>query len=705
MDNKIVGRDDIIMNFEDALGASKKNKGSFILVSGDSGSGKTHLLTYLNEFLNEHNEKLVRQAKSKKDVKEIYGVYITCKSPINNVNIGSMEPLNTISQIIKELMSDSSITPEKKFAINVGMTLLACMPLIGEIPYAVKEISRDLGKLRSEQKASGSELRSGASKEYMEYIEKYSAKKPFCVFLDDFHWADAESVSFIWDMIDEIKTKPIIIVACYNRSKTEDRGLPLMSMLDKLGQSDQIDRFSEFSLLDFTPEMIGEAARKIYFPNYRENTEFENKIFDLSHGVPSVAAEYLDYFSKHPTFDESGNLLDNFKNNEFLPTSIQQLFGEKLDDLTEDERNILAICSAEGKEFTAIVISELLKTNVLDTIKKLRSIQNKTGIIKSIGAKYRYGLKTTVYQFTQAYYHTYFENSLEYEESVAIHSQVAAFLKERYDSASEEIQQALAPLIAAHATAAGDNDSAEEMMLKTAETAKQYGSSDTLRQTIKNLDELEGSFSGRVDFAEAMEDILKDVRLRQGGSDKDTATAENALTFDTIPEFKELRRNVIKHLLADNFSLTVAKVDNILADERVDIDLDERLQLKSIKAKAMVELGKFDEARELLEAVSKDAAADNNGQIECVVLNIEALIHLAEGNSAAAISVLEKATGIAMSLPQELMLLTLANIAVTLKQVAPIKAKGYFEKVRDFCRTYNFEAFEKDMNMFFNVEQ
>ncbi len=702
METKLIGRHDIVFAYEDSLKGVKKGQGNFLLIGGDTGTGKSHIIQYFKEYLTKFNEE---NTDVKKKEKLIYDVFVACKPPIGSFNIGTMEPLNTVSHIIKGLMNDTSITPEKRFAINVGMTLLACIPMIGEIPYAVKEISRDLTKYKSEQKTKNADLRSGAFDEYMEYLEKYLQKKPAVIFLDDFHWADAESVEFVWSVVQEITKLPVLIVATYKKQEVESQGLPLLSMLNKLGDVNNDITFSEFALNEFTPKDVSNAAKRIYFEHYKDTPEFEDWIFEHSHGVPSVVCEYLEYFSKYSPFDSLGNLVTNFRDNEFLPTSIQQLFGQKLDELTEDERNLLSIASAEGSEITAVVIANLLNTDVLDAIKRLRAIQNKTGIIKSIGAKYKYGLKTTVYKFTQAHYQVYFENTLEYEESVALHSQVAAFLKERYNNASEEMQQALAPMIAAHSTAAEDTVQAEEMLMKSAETAKQYDSSESIRQAFVNIDKNGDLFGEQFDFAKAMENILKDVELRNSNPDisqSDLSKLEDDYLYDKIPEYRELRRVVVQNLLQENYSLCIAKIDKAFSDKRIEMRTNEQIQMMNVKAKALIELGELDSAEKTATDGLNRAKELSDPELQALSLNNLAIISYMRGNAGEAISKLEEASGLAMSLAGELQLLTLANIALTLKKVAPIKADKYFEKVKEQCHNQRFYDLENDLTKIYN---
>jgi hypothetical protein len=696
MKKKLIGRNDILELVNEKLENLKNKRGGFVLISGDTGFGKSYALDFLKDKIQE----------SAKQPTDAGTVYVTCRPPVGDFNISTLQPLHPISLLIKELMEDRTSTPEKKLLVNVGMTLLACIPLGGEIPYAIKEIQRDWKKYREDKYKDVSETRSKAHDEYHKFILDYVSKKKIVFLMDDIHWADSESIEFLWTLIEEINKLPLLIIATFNEENSINQNLPILSLLKKAEAIENNEIFSKVELRPFGKEDVYSLAKEMYFQNYFKNQEFEDWIFEHSMGVPSIIGEYLEYFSKYSPFDMDGNLVTNFYNNEFLPLTVQQLFIRKLDDLTEDDKNLLALCSAEGREFSAIIVSQLLNTDILTTIKKLRAIQNKTNIIQSLGAKMMYGVKTTVYQFTQALYHKYFEKSLEYEETVALHSQIVTFLKYQYNNSTNEIKELLAPYLAAHATEAGDNETAKEMLLQTAKTAKQFGSSDTIVQAYSNYSSKFADDDDREldqdSFIKAMKNMAKDVELKHSGDTKDNETSDQGILIDEFPDYESLRKSIIKNYMNGDLALMIAKIDKYIALNK-NLNIKDEIQLFNFKAKALIDDKKYDEALKVLEDAVKRAKSEKSMESECLTLNTLAQLNLSLGNTSKSLEYLEAAAALSNYVSNELRLMTVANIAITLKHIAPTKAKKYYETAINQCSNFGFEQLANDLKSSFTT--
>ncbi len=80
---------------------------------------------------------------------------------------------------------------------------------------------------------------------------------------------------------------------------------------------------------------------------------------------------------------------------------------------------------------------------------------------------------------------------MEFEENTALHGQIAALLKQRYNEAdAESIKSQIAPYLAAHSSESGDEQTAKEMMLKTAEGALEMGNADMVNSIYNSFKDL-----------------------------------------------------------------------------------------------------------------------------------------------------------------------------------------------------------------------
>lgn len=121
----------------------KKKQGSVIFVSGETGFGKTTALRIFEQEMQMQDKALVSMA--------------SCQAPVGTMQVGMLQPLGPFLRLIEELKSgEKVITPKKKLAINIGMTLLTSVPYFGDLVDAVKEINRDVQLYKNEkEKAEG----------------------------------------------------------------------------------------------------------------------------------------------------------------------------------------------------------------------------------------------------------------------------------------------------------------------------------------------------------------------------------------------------------------------------------------------------------------------------------------------------------------------------------------------------------------------
>lgn len=685
-DLNLVGNKYLLNLFDENAKKAKHGSGSIILLSGESGFGKTHILNYL------HNN-------FKSAAKGIKSVFSEGQAPIGKFNVGNIQPLIPFTKAIEHFLEESDVTPEKRFAKNVGLTLLASIPLIDTVFYAVKEIGRDWRQFKTEKSSEKSKNISSATADYFDSLQSLSDKMPFIIIMDDMHWADAQSVELLSLLAEHINQIPLMIVLSYKRSLLETQGLPLMNFLM---QYDSHSNVKSEELDAFSISEISELSAS-FFKNYKQNDEFEEWILEHSYGVPGVAAEYLRYFQKFSPFGPDGQLATNFKGNEFLPSTVQTIFTQQLDTLSEDEKNTLAICSAEGREFTALVVSQLLNTDVLSTIKKLKSLQNKTGLIKSLGPENRYGVKTTVFKFNQAFYHNYFENSLEYEEYTALHGQIAAFLKTRYDQTDDEmLREDLAPYLAAHSLESGDEETAKAMLLLSAKHANKYGNSDVVKQAFDKFSDIR---------KQADSDKLENLEFLQLLNNEKTSTHDSNFTksnddnnenqgvFDSsILDFKLYVKSITNDIVNRNYDTALDKTLSAFSQMENSLSLIEKVQLLCLQVKCYGELHKNDKAEQIIITLGEMFKQNSDEQPLCLYYNAAANYYYTIGNLPKSYYYLDKSANIASKLPQELRLLTIANIALTTRNSTPDKAKEYLKAARQMSKALNFDNLFNELN-------
>ncbi len=693
----IIGQEQNLKIFKNALSNVNKGKGCVISVSGDAGSGKT---ASLKMFLEE-----CRRGKN-----GTAGLFIEGQLPIGKFMVGSMQPMRPFSKAIDDLINKRYVSPEKKLALNMGLTLLTAIPLAGDAFYAAKELGKDWRQFKKDRSSANIRNVSTAAADYYDTICSYADKAPLVLLFDDFHFADAQSVELMNYLVENIIKIPLVIVFSYKASSLEDEALPLLQLVGSDFSNKSIAH--KIVLKPFSKSELNRCCRA-NLPEYSTNEKFEQWLMGKSFGVPGIVMEYLRYFQKNNPFESDGSFNDNVNENKFLPPSAQSAFSQIVGNLGNKEKNTLAICSAEGAEFTVFIISQLLNTDVLSAIKKLRVLQNKTGIIRSIGPHYRYGVKTTVYRFTQAFYHDFFENSLEYEESQAIHGRIASLLKEKYEETDDaKVREAIAPYLAAHSVVSGDEELARKMMLYSAKASQKYGSPEVIRNTYESYQKIGGNafdFDSANDESEVT--VVPDnspfkslMNKTQASLDKETTghgesppadlASNQFIHFD---DFLQAKNSIVKDFHNENYFDAATKANEYLEKNSEELKNHEKILLLTIAARAYTAIKEYNSATKNLNQAMEILDADSNPQSECFVFNSFALLHSSQQHFTEAIDYLRKAAKKAMFLPPELRLLTLSNIGLVMQHIDPAKASRYLEASRKLTVSLNFDRFEKDV--------
>lgn len=649
----LVGRNEEIGTLLAYCDQLQNNKGSIVCITGETGYGKTAVL---ERFAYECGKR----------APHVVVLQAVCHQPVGVLQVGKVQSLYPFRHIMEQLTRQDKNTAKKKLYQNIGMTVLATLPLVGDVFYAAKEITRDLKEFKSKGKQGESPRFSSHSliADYANAITSIAKENPLVLLFDDMQWCDAQSVQLLASLSQSIATLPVLCVLAYRDSEARLASHSLIPLTDG-GLADRTIAV-KLELQVFSTDNI-RACCRLHLPQYKPNERFEQWLVEHSGGVPGIVTEYLRYFGTHSPFDSAGQLSENFESDEFIPATVQALFATAIEQLSEDDRILLSLASVEGRECTVFVLSQLLNTDVLTAIRRLRSLQQRTGIIRSRGAEVQYGIRTTVYEFTQTLYHKYFLQSLEYEERTAIHAQIAEILQKQFEIAESDMERdSIAPYLAAHSGESGDKETMQAMMLRAAYTADRFDSGDT-------LDYLFDVHTTTAALATpAMEQINREFvsLLNNRRRDELVQHAESVTTRAMrfgIEHFSAVRDAITEHFLASNYADALQVGEAFLAMHSNSLLPHERLELYTLLARCLSENGNTEKAEEWFFEALGEARALHNKEWECLALIGLALLVYKQGRIEKAEESMRRAVELALVLPREFQLLVSANIASLLK--------------------------------------
>ncbi|MCE2755057.1 MAG: AAA family ATPase [Ignavibacteriae bacterium] len=674
----------------------KKKQGSVIFLSGETGFGKTTLLRVFEDSSQKQDKALVSMA--------------ACQAPVGTMQVGMLQPLGPFLRLIEELKSSETVmTPKKKLAINIGMTLLTSVPYFGDLVDAVKEINRDVQLYKNEkEKTEGKKDEQEKKDLYLEFFQtlsEWSSKSPLILILDDMHWCDAESALLIEKLIEKIDSLPILLVIAYRRSIAEETLSPLLSVLRTVKDNGKSYRYCEVEA--FSKSEVHELCVRI-LPQYSGNAEFESTLYDKTSGIPSVVTEYVRYFAKVSPFKDDGSVKEEFTRGDLLPSSVHAAFSKLIENLNEEEMMLLSLCAAEGVESSAFIISKLLNTDIVTAIRRIKRVQAKTGVLRSLGPHERYGVKTTLFEFTQTFYREYFEKSLEYEEKTAIHSQMMHVLQEQAEGLDEVQRSKITPYIVAHANGAGEKEVMQHGLLEIAQTSQHMSlpsmSGFALQQYDANIKQLTSvGEESPIDMklqrarigAELREDfgmsVLTPEQVEYREHQKEDESEEQL--HETIKaDSAGMEREMITLCDEGSYEQALNQGNEFLGLHAGSIPKRDEAMISLLMARISLIVGEHEKSDLFLKETDKIQEKIKDPIIECLLDNAHATYHLSMNEDVPAWKYLQKAAQSSVDLGREYQLLTIANIAKLLSGTRKSEANKYKKAAQTLAKALNMPS-------------
>jgi hypothetical protein len=395
-----------------------------VFIEGEQGSGKSYVL-----------DQLVSTIGAK-------AVRVDCRAPIGTYNVANIQPLQPFGLAIEQLYQSGEQAARKRLAVNIGMSLLASLPIAGDIFYAIKSVRQDVTEFKRET-AALAQKRRAAVDECVDALRAIATHEPFALLVDDAHWSDPQSVEVLARLVADATT-PILVVWVYDPGKAREINLPLLSLVHASSSASTI----RLSALD---EGGFDTVLSAIAPSLNFSSEQRRILRERTAGLPGIMVEYVKYLERIGDVAADGTV----KTDGLLATGVQlsnhPATDQMLHELGEEDALFLSICAAEGSEFTAFMVAALTNADVLTTVRRLRQLERSTGLIKSNGVRTRYGVKSTVYSFTSDLAFVFLAHYASYEERRAIHQRIVEVLtNERHQSNVEAVREQLALLIAAH---------------------------------------------------------------------------------------------------------------------------------------------------------------------------------------------------------------------------------------------------------------
>jgi class 3 adenylate cyclase/tetratricopeptide (TPR) repeat protein len=340
-----------------------------------------------------------------------------------------------------------------------------------------------------------------------ELLVRESQIKPLVVAIDDLHWIDSTSEEFLTYLIKGLANTNILLILLYRSEYVHTWGSK--SYYNQVG----VDQLSNDAISAIVQSVLGGGE---IVPELRE------LILSRTGGNPLFVEEFTQGLLENGAIKKRDDryVLSREVSNIQVPDTVQGIIAARLDRLEDNLKRTLQVASVIGRDFAFLILKtisgmrEELKPYLLD-LQELEFIYE-----KRLFPDLEYVFKNTLTQEV-AY------NSLLQKRKKEIHEKIGKAIEEIYAERLEEFYE----ILAYHATAAGQKESAIDYLILASEKAHRaaaHREEATLLKRAITMAEENGE-----------QDVLADLRARCG-----RAYAAIGIWKNARPELEEALRRL-----------------------------------------------------------------------------------------------------------------------------------------------------------------
>jgi class 3 adenylate cyclase len=311
-------------------------RGQVLLISGDSGLGKTRMLAELETIAGERVTWLEGRCLS-------YGgdlLYWPFVEMLRGwLGVAEGEPEVAVRTRLRARM-----------APLVTDDLDRVLPALGRLLSVRLDTDPDEDLVHLGPSEAGRQIREA----YRTWIERLARDRPVVLAIDDLHWADPSTRELAEDLLEVTDGAPVLLAAA-SRPDTNSEGWTLRIRI----LTDYFHRASELPLRPLASAAAEELLTTLV-PGGMLDEETRREIVERAEGNPLYLQELLRAILESAGADRSRTWTLPAAGTALLPSNLESLFLSRIDRLPQPARRLAQAAAVAGRTFPVRVVAAML---------------------------------------------------------------------------------------------------------------------------------------------------------------------------------------------------------------------------------------------------------------------------------------------------------------------------------------------------------
>lgn len=371
-ESDFVAREQELQELDRFLSTALEGRGRCVFVTGDAGSGKTHLTEEFARRARQKHPRLVVVSGRCNAFSGIGDPYLPFREILESLT-GDIESRwaagrldstaarrlwQMLPQVYAELFTSA---PDLIDLLVPSASLLQRLRAMGDPsdPWIAQARSR-LAQM-TERPGARQLTQLGVFSQFAALLQGLARGQPLLLILDDLQWIDASSASLLFHLGRQMEHSPILLVGTYREDELplgrNGERHPLEAVVGELRRlygNIQID-------LNQTDAQKFMDALFAGFPN-RLDAEFKESLYQHTKGHALFAIEMLHDMQERQALVKDGDgfwIQEGTTDWHSLPERVEAVIEERIGRLPQAHRETLKVASVEGEDFTAEVIARV----------------------------------------------------------------------------------------------------------------------------------------------------------------------------------------------------------------------------------------------------------------------------------------------------------------------------------------------------------